>query len=275
MHKRKLWKSIRKSITHSMGRFISIMLLMALGSFALVGLTVTGPDMRATGTTYFKELNSADLTILSDYGIDESERNSIEKASGIRQVEYLYLKDVVIKDTDTSVRILSKPSEISTYRLDEGSLPEQDDEIAIDRTYQDKYKIGDTISFTEKADTEGNQTLKRHEYKITGFISSSEIISEINMGQTTAGTGELKGYAVVNSENFDSSVYMMAKLTFTDTENIDPYSDEYNDKIQEHKEELTKLLDEQQNNRFSAIKSEYQEKIDDGQKELDEGKKEL
>lgn len=275
MHKRKLWKSIRKSITHSMGRFISIMLLMALGSFALVGLTVTGPDMRATGTTYFNELNSADLTILSDYGIDESERNSIEKASGIRQVEYLYLKDVVIKDTDTSVRILSKPSEISTYRLEEGSLPEQDDEIAIDRTYQDKYKIGDTISFTEKADTEGNQTLKRHEYKITGFISSSEIISEINMGQTTAGTGELKGYAVVNSENFDSSVYMMAKLTFTDTENIDPYSDEYNDKIQEHKEELTKLLDEQQNNRFSAIKSEYQEKIDDGQKELDDGRTEL
>ena len=275
MHKRKLWKSIRKSITHSMGRFISIMLLMALGSFALVGLTVTGPDMRATGTTYFKELNSADLTILSDYGIDESERNAIEKASGIRQVEYLYLKDVVIKDTQTTVRILSKPSEISKYRIDEGNLPEQDDEIAIDRTYKDKYKIGDTISFTEKANTEGNETLKRHDYKITGFISSSEIISEINMGQTSAGTGELKGYAVVNSDNFDSSVYMMAKLTFTDTENLDPYSDEYNDKLQAHKEELTKLLDEQRNYRFSAIKSEYQEKIDDGQKELDDGKKEL
>ena len=275
MHKRKLWKSIRKSITHSMGRFISIMLLMALGSFALVGLTVTGPDMRATGTTYFKELNSADLTILSDYGINESERNAIEKASGIRQVEYLYLKDVVIKDTQTTVRILSKPSEISKYRIDEGNLPEQDDEIAIDRTYKDKYKIGDTISFTEKANTEGNETLKRHDYKITGFISSSEIISEINMGQTSAGTGELKGYAVVNSDNFDSSVYMMAKLTFTDTENLDPYSDEYNDKLQAHKEELTKLLDEQRNNRFLAIKSEYQEKIDDGQKELDDGKKEL
>lgn len=275
MHKRKLWKSIRKSITHSMGRFISIMLLMALGSFALVGLTVTGPDMRATGTTYFKELNSADLTILSDYGIDESERNAIEKASGIRQVEYLYLKDVVIKDTQTTVRILSKPSEISKYRIDEGNLPEQDDEIAIDRTYKDKYKIGDTISFTEKANTEGNETLKRHDYKITGFISSSEIISEINMGQTSAGTGELKGYAVVNSDNFDSSVYMMAKLTFTDTENLNPYSDEYNDKLQAHKEELTKLLDEQRNNRFLAIKSEYQEKIDDWQKELDDGKKEL
>lgn len=47
----------------------------------------------------------------------------------------------------------------SIYRIDEGNLPEQDDEIAIDRTYQDKYKIGDTISFTEKADTEGKETL--------------------------------------------------------------------------------------------------------------------
>lgn len=99
---------------------------------------------------------------------------------------------MVIKDTDTSVRILSKSTEISTYRLEEGSLPEQDDEIAIDRTYQDKYKIGDTISFTEKADTEGNQTLKRHEYKITGFISSSEIISEINMGQNHSRNRRIK-----------------------------------------------------------------------------------
>ena len=65
--KRKLNKDIRKSITHSWGRFISIMLLMALGSFALVGLAVTGPDMRKTGTNHFSKLNTADITILSDY----------------------------------------------------------------------------------------------------------------------------------------------------------------------------------------------------------------
>ena len=45
------------------------MFLMLLGSLALVGLSVTGPDLRKTGVDYFKEYNTADLTVLSDYGI--------------------------------------------------------------------------------------------------------------------------------------------------------------------------------------------------------------
>ena len=56
-----LWLDIRRSIRHSMGRFLSIVGLMALGSFALVGLFVTGPDMRATGRAYFDALDAADI----------------------------------------------------------------------------------------------------------------------------------------------------------------------------------------------------------------------
>lgn len=37
-----------RSILHSKGRFLSIVGLMALGSFALVGLLVAGPDMRGS-----------------------------------------------------------------------------------------------------------------------------------------------------------------------------------------------------------------------------------
>ena len=275
MKKRKLNKDIRKSITHSWGRFISIMLLMALGSFALVGLAVTGPDMRKTGINYFSRLNTADITILSDYGIDKSEQEYIEKASNIKNVEYIYLKDVVIENNNDSFRIFSKPKSISMYEIAEGKLPENNAEIAISNSYKEKYKIGDTIKFEEKNAEDEDQILKIHEFTIVGFINSGEILSNLNLGQTTVGTGELNGYAIVNEEVFDSEVYMMAKVTFTDTENLDPYSDEYNEKIQEHKDELTKLLNEQQEIRFTSIKEEYQAKIDDGQKELDEAKQEL
>ncbi len=275
MKKKKLNKDIRKSIIHSVGRFISIMLLMALGSFALVGLAVTGPDMRQTGINYFSDLNSADITILSDYGIDTSEREYIEKADGIKKVEYIYLKDVTIQDNNDSFRIFSKPKKISLYEITEGKLPETNTEIAISDSYKDRYNIGDTIKFEEKVDEDSNPTLKENEFTIVGFINSGEILSKLNLGQTTVGTGELNGYAVVNEDVFDSDVYMMAKLTFTDTENLDPYSDEYNEKIQAHKEELSKLLGEQQEIRLSNIKSEYQTKIDDGQKEIDEAKQKL
>lgn len=91
MVKKALNKDIKKSITHSFGRFISIILLIALGSFALVGLSITGPDMRKTGENYFKEYNSADITITSDYGIDDTEIKQISKASNIKDIEYIYL----------------------------------------------------------------------------------------------------------------------------------------------------------------------------------------
>ena len=228
--------------------------------------------MRKTGENYFNEYNLTDLTVLSDYGIDEAEQNQIEKASKIDALEYIYLKDVTIKDENESIRIFSKPDTISQYEITGGNLPNKEDEIAISDVYKDRYSIGDTIEFTEN---EESKTLKRHDFKIVGFIKSSEILSSLNLGQTTVGTGELNGYAVVEKETFDSEVYMMAKIKFTDTKDLDPYSDEYNDKIQAHKNELEDLLQTAQEVRFADIKSEYQTKIDDGQKELDDAKQEL
>ena len=65
-------------------------------------------------------------------------------------------------------------------------MPESDDEVAIASFLSDEYNIGDTISFTEKADIAGNMALKNHELKVVGFVNSSELLSIINMGQSTA-----------------------------------------------------------------------------------------
>ena len=270
-----LWKDIRKTFSNSWGRFFSIMMLMALGSFALVGLFVTGPDMRETGKHYFEDLNVADITVIGDYGINEIDQSNIEKASDIKDIEYIYLKDVVVENTNISFRIFSKPETISKYEVVEGRMPEADDEIVIDSVYSNEYKIGDTIKFTENSDIVGAKILKRHDFKVVGYINSGEILSSINRGQTTAGTGELNSFAVVNEEVFDSNVYMMAKITFKDTQGVDPYSDEYVDLIQEHKDNLSELLEDQPEIRMESIQEEYESKIDDGQKQLDEGKKQL
>ena len=60
--------------------------------------------------------------------------------------------------------------------------------------------------------------LKKHSFKIVGFAKSAEFVSSINMGQSTSGSGELKGYGFVSSEVFDSDFYMIARMTFQDTE---------------------------------------------------------
>lgn len=273
--KKTLWKDIKKCFSKSKGRFFSIMCLVALGSFALVGLQVAGPDMRKTGENYFNSLNLADISILGDYGIDDKNEAAINKVTGAKCIEYGYLKDVVISDTDKSVRVFSQTDGISEYELIDGRMPKNKDEIAVASFFADEYKLGDTISFTEKENISGNTVLKNHEPKIVGFVNSSELLSIINMGQSTAGTGELQGYAVVTKDAFDSDIYMIARLSFNDTDGVDPYSSEYTELIQSHKDELDALLADQPNVRLNSIKDEYQQKIDDAQKEIDEAKKKL
>lgn len=105
MKKKALNKDIRKSFSKSKGRFISIACLIALGSFALVGLQVTGPNMRKTSNDYFKKYNTADLTVIGSMEIDDDNASAINSLQGIENVEYGYLKDVVIEQTSKSCRI--------------------------------------------------------------------------------------------------------------------------------------------------------------------------
>ena len=130
------------------------------------------------------------------------------------------------------------------------------------------------MSFAKK-NIDGSTALKNHRFKIVGFVNSSELLSIINMGQSTAGTGELQGYAVVTKDAFDSSVYMIARLSFSDTQGVDPYSEEYRNLIESHKNELNSLLKDQPSQRLASIKSEYQAKIDDAQQEIDDGRRQL
>ena len=154
-----LWKDIRRSIAHSKGRFISIMLLMMLGSFALVGLFVAGPDMRATGETYFNEYSLSDLTVMSDYGLDGEDVSTINKTQGAAAIDSHIGKD---------------------------------------------YPIGSTIKLDEKPSSLSDKNVLRDdEYTVVGYVHTPEIISIVNMGQSTAGTGSLKGCGVVVEDEFD------------------------------------------------------------------------
>ncbi len=268
MKKKALNRDIQKSFAKSKGRFISIACLIALGSFALVGLQVTGLDMRKTSSDYLQQYHAADLSVIGSMGIDQENVKTIDSLDGTEHVTYGYLKDVVLKDTSESCRIFSLDEDISQYEVVSGRLPKTADEIAFADADKGDYQIGDQITFEEKADTSGNTVLKHDTFTITGFVHSTEIISCVNQGQSTAGSGELNSYAVVTADAFDCDYYMIARLTFADTRDLDPHSDAYTDKIQAHKTQLETLLEDAPEQRLAAVKSEYQEQIDDGRQQI-------
>ncbi|WP_205831985.1 ABC transporter permease [Bifidobacterium moraviense] len=275
IRKRTLWKDIRVTLAKSKGRFASIVSLMALGSFALVGLFATAPDMQSTGRAFYAEHNLADVTIVSDYGLTDDDETIVRETPGVKDAEFGYFKDVTIANSDHSLRIHSLPETVSTYEVVEGRLPQTDGEIALDSAERSKYAVDSTIAVTELPDIAGDTVLTRGTFAVVGFVNASDAVSNLNMGQSTAGTGELDGYAVVPASSFDSDVRMIGRVTFDDTAGLDYWDAAYRDRVQEHKETLERRLANQPEARRASIQTDRREQIDKARQQVNDAKQQL
>lgn len=270
MKKKTLNKDIRNSLRQSKGRFLSIMFLMMLGAFSLVGLKVSGPDIEDTLNSYMETANAADLFVVAGYGLSGEDQAEIKQENA--DVEFGYFVDTVIGDTPNAIRVFSQTTDISTFELVSGEFPTKSNEVALAQMMADQYKIGDTIRLNES----GSSTLlKEHEFTITGFVNSSELLSKTIKGVSSAGSGDLSGFAVVPKEAFDSEVYTIARLRYPDLRKWKTTSREYSDKVTELQQALEEKLADNGTTRLDTLKTTADDKISEGKEKIADAKSQL
>lgn len=258
MSKQILWKDAWQAIPRSFGRFIAISLLMLLGTFAFIGLKITGPDMRQTALDFFKQNNLADVTVTSTYGLDQTDQQTIKDQVGVRQVTFGYYQDAAINHSQTSIRVYSNTKQISKYQLVSGKRPTKANEIALSTSLQGKYKLGQTINLGHTTE------LKNQKFKVVGFVKSSEYVSRTDYGQTNVGTGQLSGIAVTTKNAFNATNYNIARVTYRATKRMNAYSDRYNEYTDDKKTQLQTAL-----NKLRAPKyQDYQSQITTAQNQV-------
>ena len=267
MKRKTYWKDLLQSFTGSKGRFISILTLMMLGSLAVVGLKVASPNMERTAWAYLKDTNAADLTVIGDYGLDQADQAELKTLSGV-DVEFGYMTDLTLANSQDAIRIFSNTDKISKFQVTEGRLPEKEDELALADFWKDRYQIGQVIHLSQKKGS--NSQLKRDSYTITGFVHSPDIFSKSDMGSSASGNGNLVAYGVVTEENFKSSIYTIARLRFASLTDVNPFSSDYEKKLEEEEETLKELVADNGQARLKKMKKESQESLDEGKKQLDE-----
>ena len=273
MKKKTLNKTIFKSFIESKGRFLSIMLLMMLGSMTLVALKVTGPDIDKTANKYYEKYNLSDINVISDYGITKNDAKEIDQIKNIAEVEYGYFSDATIGNTPTSFRIFSNTKNLSKFELVSGKFPQKIGDIALTNQYKSKYKIGDKIKFKEK--DEDSKILKQEDFTVTGFVNSTEIISKTALGNSSAGSGNLEGYAVVTKDNFDTDLYTIARTRYNDVRGLNFTDSEYTKKVDKHQKRLDEILKDNGKQRLEEIKSKANDKIVKSKKKIEDAKKEI
>ena len=265
MKRKVYWKDLFGSFTHSKGRFLSILTLMLLGSLALVGLKVTTPNMHRTANQFIQQQKMLDLAVMGDLGLDQVDQEELLGLKGTR-VEFGSLLDLTLKGTGKAIRLFSPPKSLSSFRVTKGRLPQKEGELALASFWEDRYRLGDTLTLEEKAGT--RSSLKQKQFTIVGFVQSSEMWSQKNLGTAMSGSGNLDAYALVSKEVFTTKLPAMARIQFDDLRSFDSFSQAYQKRLDAHREELEKLLKDNGKARYQRLKQEADGQIQKGQKEL-------
>lgn len=271
--KRKIyWKDLFGSFTHSIGRFLSILTLMLLGSLALIGLKVTTPNMHRTANQFIQQQKMLDLAVMGDLGLEQADQEELLGLKGAR-VEFGSLLDLTVKGTGKAIRLFSPPKSLSSFRVTKGRLPKKEGELALASFWEDRYRLGDTLTLEEKAGT--RSSLKQKQFTIVGFVQSSELWSQKNLGTAMSGSGNLDAYALVSKEVFTTKLPVIARIQFDDLRSLDSFSQVYQKRLEAHQEELEKLLKDNGKARYQRLKKEADGQIQKGQKELSRAKETL
>ncbi|MBD5429247.1 ABC transporter permease [Lactobacillus sp.] len=250
MKEKKLLKDAFQAISNSIGRYLAIILLIALGTFAFVGLRMTGPDMQMSGSDFFNQHNLADVTVTSNYGLNSTDKKIINKQKEVKKATFGYYQDAEIKGKADTIRIFSNSSKLSSYELVSGKMPSNDHEIALSYLMEKKYQIGQKVTIKKKG------ILKNRTYKVVGFVKSSEYLDKNQIGQTNLGTGQLTNLAVTTRNAFNSKTYQIARITFKNTTGLSAFSTEYRNRVYRDQEKLLTSLNKNRKAKYQAAKEE-------------------
>ena len=268
--RKEFWMEIRKSKS----RFISILLIVALGVAFFSGIQASSPDMRYSGDAYYDESSLMDIKVVGTMGLTSDDVSSIESIDGIESAEGAWSTDVMCGEGQKQkvLHIESINDAVNKLDVQEGRLPEKSGEIFLDSTFAstNEYKVGDKVALREDGDS---PLLVTTEYTVVGTGRSPLYIS-FNRGNTTLGTGEVNGFGYVLPEDFDQEIYTQIYVTVHGAKGLTSYTDGYENLIAKIKGRVENIAGDRCQIRLAAVKADAQEEIDDAQKKLDDGKKE-
>ena len=278
MKKNILRKDFIIEIKKTMGRFVSIFFIVALGVAFYSGIRASEPSMRITADQYFDDSELMDLKVMGTMGLTKADIKAIGKVSGIEAVEGGYSKDVLcpVGDNEKVVHMLSMQKNFNQVSVVKGRLPEKAGECLVDEdflSYTD-LKVGDTVTFHSGDGEALTDSLVTDTYKIVG-IGNSPLYISFGRGSSTIGNGEISGFVVVDKASFDMDVYTEAYVKVSGAEEKTAFTDEYNNLSDAAKEAVSAIEEERCAARKQEIVDEANEKLADSEKTVNEKSQEL
>lgn len=278
-----LLKDVFVEIRHSLGRFLSILLIVALGVAFYGGIKASAPDMKASADAHFDNSNTQDIQVYSTLGMRKDDLEAIEKLPGVSGAMGQFTIDALMrlgtKEQVVKVISWSPDQEISQPRLIDGRMPEAEDECllqapSVTSELGGSLEIGDTVQLYSGTDTPLSDDLNITSFKIVGLAYDPNYLS-YELGTSSIGSGSVDTFIYVMQDAIKADYYTEIDVTVAGAKDINTYSDAYFSLTDPVVTAIEDLATTQLDDRIASLQKELDDQKADAQKELDDAKAKL
>ena len=280
-------KEILRSVTHSLGRFVAIALIAALGAGFYAGLRMTAPDMKLAADQYFDGTNLMDIRVMSTLGLSDDEVEALRNVDGVEAVMPAYETDAMaeIDGSQYVVRVHSldvdaaQASDVSSGEaacsddagyvnrpvLVEGSWPDEPGECVLgaDVVMDTDVAVGDTVTLSDGTQ-DLSDVLDVTEFTVTGFVRSSYYASPTNLGTTSLGSGTVDQFLYVPVSDFKADQpYTEAFVTVSGARGLPASSAAYDEAVAQVAQRIEALEGDLNAARLDDVKGAAQKELDE------------
>lgn len=265
----KAWnKNQLREIKATLGRFLAIFGIVALGVGFFAGLKVTQPAMLLTGSEYAQQTALFDLRLISTLGLTQEDVAYFSDMPGVAVAEGANSVDLTAQkgDRELTLKALSLSDQINKPALSAGRMPRKIYECIADDQRFSGSDIGKKLTVTSLS---RDGAFRETELVIVGLASSS-LYMNINRGTTAMGGGSLDGFLFVPTELFTSEYFTDLYIRL---EGLDRqlYSQSYDNAIADCKPTFSQALTDRAKLRFDSIIGAANDALDEVRQQYEEG----
>lgn len=278
-------KIVRRSIRGSLGRFLAIIGIVALGCGFFAGLQMSGPDMRVAADRYYDGTHLWDIRLISTLGFSDDDVQRVQDIEGIADAMPSISTDVMMQtgDEQTAVRVSLLPDGASDGETSDGVTVASDDDGYLNRlllrdgrwpTAEDECvvsadtaagepHIGQTIHVLYGTDALDG-TLDSREFTVVGTVSSSNYPYTVSFGATTLGSGMIEQYLYAPRDAFAAdAAYTEIYATVEGADAHENGSDDYEQAVTRVADRIERNTDDLAAARLDDITRPLQQELDE------------
>lgn len=269
-------KNNRREIRHTLGRYLALLVIIALGVGFFSGLKITKQAMLQTGDAFIKASKMYDYRLLSTLGFTAEDVDHIGGLEGVTTAQGAISADFITAFHDTEDVILKAHSitdNLNQINLVKGRLPEADKECVTDAGYFTEDDLGKTITISAKNDEDIRDNFTYQDYTIVGLCNSVNYMYRSDRGTTKLAGGSINAFLYLPEGGFNIDYYSEIYVTLANNQG-QIFSKDYEDTVSAMEQPLKAAVKTRADLRYSDITEEANEEIAEAQSEYDTSYKE-